>query len=1047
MRGEAPPPRPGGLAALTRRRFAGAVLLAAALLSVALVGGAALVLQRTWTTARGAAERDLEQAVLTVANTVNRQFLQVDSVLASLPVLFSTIEGTRGEVTAEAAGRLLRGFNVQSTLFRDVFLVRRDGSLWASARVRARPLAFPMEELMPRRATGAIVLAGPTHNRITGEWVLYLARTVTLPREGELLAVAEIPLAAVQALLGEEEAAPGLRLLLEGPDARLVASLPHDEVATGRVQPRRIAGLRDDGTAFDLPAGPGEAGLIAAARPTLYGDVAVVATLDPAAAFAAWARDRDRLLVVVAVAELLVLLCAAALFAAWRALHDLQEARDRAHLRLENAIEAMSDGFVMWDRDDRLVTCNTRYRDLYALSAPAIRPGATFEEILRFGAARGQYPQAGADTETWLRDLIAWHHGANGTIERLLPDGRWLLITERRTATGETVGIRTDITALKGALDDLAAANGRARAAMAEVQAQNDALLERDRSLRKQNLLFDAALSNMSHGLLMADLAGRLIVRNRRFAELFGLAEDAAPAGAAFDAAFAQIAASSSFGAAAEEIRRRQRDLAGRQRSGTFTAAGADGRALTITQRPMADGGFVAIYEDVTEHRQAEDRVRFLAHHDALTGLPNRVLFRIRLDEMLRGVAGPQRGLALLYLDLDAFKDVNDTLGHPVGDALLAAVGDRLRGCVPEGGIVARLGGDEFAVACLAPEAAVAAEGLSTAIIAAVSAPYDLAGRTVTVGVSIGVALAGAEAPDADTLLKHADMALYEAKGRGRGVHRFFETQIATRLHARLTLETDLAAALGAGQFELAYQPIVDLRAERPCGFEALLRWNHPVRGAVSPASFIPLAEQTGLIEEIGAFVLDRACADAAGLPPGLRIAVNLSPVQLRSEGLVERVAAALDRARLDPARLELEITESALLENNDRIAAMLDRLRGRGVRIVLDDFGTGYSSLSYLRTFPFQKIKIDQSFVREMTTRANSLAIVSAIVGLADELGMTTTAEGIETADQLDFVRKVGCREAQGYFLGKPRPLAQACEILRGPALPPLPPLRAIAS
>ncbi|GJE01168.1 bifunctional diguanylate cyclase/phosphodiesterase [Methylobacterium isbiliense] len=1044
MRSEAPPPGPGGSAAPSRRRFSGAVLLAAALLSVALIGGTALVLQRTRATARAAAERGLEQTVLTVANTMNRQFLQVDSVLASLPVLLSAIEGTRGELTPEAVGRLLRGFNVQSALFRDVLLVRRDGSLWASARIRARPIAFPMEELMPRQGAGVIVLAGPTHDRITGEWALYLARTLTLPREGELLAVAEIPLASVQALLGEE-ATPGLRLLLEGRDGRLVASVPHDELATGRVQALRIAGLRDDGTAFDLPAGPGASGLIAAARPTLYGDVAVAATLDPAAAFAAWARDRDRLLVVVAVAELLVLACAAALLAAWRTLHALQEARDRARLRLENAIEAMSDGFVMWDRDDRLVTCNARFRDLYALSAPAIRPGAAFEEIMRFGAACGQYPQAQGDVEAWLQDVIAWHRGGNGTIERLLPDGRWLLITERRTATGEIVGIRTDITALKGALDDLAAANARAHAAMAEVQAQNDALLERDRSLRKQNLLFDAALSNMSHGLLMADASGRLIVRNRRFAELFGLGEAAAPAGMDFDAAFAQIAACGSFGAAAEEIRRRQRGLAGSQRSGTFTAAGADGRALSITQRPMADGGFVAIYEDVTEHRQAEDRVRFLAHHDALTQLPNRVQFRIRLDEMLRGLADRRRSLALLYLDLDAFKDVNDTLGHPVGDALLAAVGERLRACVPEGGIVARLGGDEFAVACLAPEAAAAADSLSTAIIAAVSAPYDLAGRTVTVGVSIGIALAGAEAPDADTLLKHADMALYEAKARGRGVHRFFETQFATRLHARLTLETDLAAALGAGQFELAYQPIFDLRAGRPCGFEALLRWNHPVRGSVSPASFIPLAEQTGLIEEIGAFVLDRACADAAAMPPGLRIAVNLSPVQLRNEGLVERVAAALDSSQLDPSRLELEITESALLENNDRIAAMLERLRGHGVRIVLDDFGTGYSSLSYLRTFPFQKIKIDQSFVREMTTRANSLAIVSAIVGLADELGMVTTAEGIETADHLDFVRKVGCREAQGYFLGKPRPILHACDILRSPA--PLPRVRSVAS
>ncbi|MGY2051020.1 bifunctional diguanylate cyclase/phosphodiesterase [Methylobacterium sp. JK268] len=1036
MRADAPAAAALPRAGRAPRRFVLPVLAGAALLSGVLLGGSALLLYRTHATARAGAERSVERTARTLVHAINRQFLQVDSALASLPVLFSTVAASGGEIPPETAGRLLRGLNVQSFAFRDLMLVRRDGSIWTSA--RARSPTFPLDEVLPARSRGQLMLAGPVNDRRSGQWMLYLARIVTLPGEGELAAVAEVPLSSVQGLLAEVGDAPGQRVTLEGADGRLLASLPHDEFATGRPLARPVSGARRDGTAFAVPAAGGAA--LAAARPLLYGDLAVAVTLDARQAYAEWSRDRDRILAGAAVLELLLLGAAAALLTGWRTYQDLQDARDRARTMLENAVEAMADGFVMWDREDRLVTCNRHYRDLYAASAPAIRPGARFEDIIRYGAAHGQYPQAGRDLDAFVNEILSWRSRDRGTVERLLPDGRWILVSERRTASGETVGIRTDITALKTALDDLAAANARAGRAMAEVQAQNAALVERDRTLRTQNLLFDAALGNMSHGLLMADAAGRLIVANRRLGELVGTGPEAPAAGEEVDALFARLAAASPLGAAAlDRIRARQGALASRREAGTFKVAGRDGRTLSVTQRPMQDGGFVAIYEDVTEQQSAEDRIRFLADHDPLTRLPNRALFRHRLDAMLRGAPA---GVALLYLDLDAFKDVNDTLGHPVGDALLAAVGARLAGCVGEAGTVARLGGDEFAVACAAPGEA---ETLARRIIDALSAPYDLAGRAVRIGASVGIALSGPEAADADTLLRHADMALYEAKGRGRGVHRVFETQIAARLHERLALEADLAQAVEAGQFALAYQPVFDLAAGRPCGFEALLRWDHPVRGPVSPARFIPLAEETGQIAAIGAFVLDRACRDAAALPPGIRVAVNLSPVQLRAEDIEAQVAGALDRWGLDPTRLELEITETALMESNARTAQILERLRARGVRIVLDDFGTGYASLSYLRTFPFQKIKIDQSFVREMTSRINSRAIVSAIVGLADELGMATTAEGVETADHLDFVRQVGCREAQGYFLGKPRPILAAYEVLRASA--PRPDPTALAS
>jgi len=474
-----------------------------------------------------------------------------------------------------------------------------------------------------------------------------------------------------------------------------------------------------------------------------------------------------------------------------------------------------------------------------------------------------------------------------------------------------------------------------------------------------------------------------------------------------------------------ERVRAEQDRLARECRAGAFTANDPDGRALSVAQRPLEDGGWVAIYEDVTEQQQAQDRIRFLAHHDALTGLPNRVLLRIRMEAALRDRADPGAGVALLYLDLDKFKDVNDVLGHAAGDALLAAAGRRLQSCLREGDVVARLGGDEFAVVCAGPDAAETAEKLGQRIIETLSAPYLLDGQSAQVGVSIGIAVALPSDTDPDGLLKKADMALYEAKAAGRGICCRFRPELELRLHARLQTEADLRVAIEQQQFVVYYQPILGLHSNRISGFEALVRWRHPARGLVQPGEFIPVAEDSGLINAIGAWVMQQACLDIAPLPAGTKVAVNLSPVQLRGGDILRVVTAALARSGLHPSRLELEITETALLQDNERTMALLHRLRGLGVRIVLDDFGTGYSSLSHLRSFPFDKLKIDQSFVREMAFRPDCAAIVQSAVGLADKLGMTTTAEGVETRDQLTLVRDAGCAEAQGYLLGMPAPLA----------------------
>jgi diguanylate cyclase (GGDEF)-like protein len=450
-----------------------------------------------------------------------------------------------------------------------------------------------------------------------------------------------------------------------------------------------------------------------------------------------------------------------------------------------------------------------------------------------------------------------------------------------------------------------------------------------------------------------------------------------------------------------------------------------DGRTVAVLNHPMIDGGWVATHDDITERQRAEQQIAHMARHDALTDLPNRVLFRERLAEALAGVSRGTK-LAVLYLDLDRFKGVNDTLGHPMGDELLKVVAGRLRHCVRGIDTVARVGGDEFAIIQTDIE-----QPLDTAILArrvgeAVRAPYDLAGHAVVVDTSIGIALAPSDGIEPDGLLKAADMALYGAKADGRGTYRFFEPAMDMRMKSRRELEIALRRALAAGEFDLHYQPLVNVDDKRITGCEALLRWNHPERGMIPPAEFIPVAEEIGLIVPLGEWVLRKACIDAASWPDDTKIAVNLSPIQVTNQNLVPVVVSALAAAGLPARRLEIEITESVLMHNTAQTMATLHQLRELGVHISMDDFGTGYSSLSYLRKFPFDKIKIDRSFISGLPDDNESVAIVRAVAGLAANLNMTATAEGVETAQQLETIRALGCVEMQGYLFSRPMPLAQ---------------------
>ncbi|MBI1685039.1 putative bifunctional diguanylate cyclase/phosphodiesterase [Caulobacter hibisci] len=439
----------------------------------------------------------------------------------------------------------------------------------------------------------------------------------------------------------------------------------------------------------------------------------------------------------------------------------------------------------------------------------------------------------------------------------------------------------------------------------------------------------------------------------------------------------------------------------------------------------------LGVSEDIAERKRAEAQIARLAHYDPLTELPNRLLFQKDLSDALARAARREDLVAVHCVDLDRFKVVNDTLGHPVGDALLKAAAERLRGCVREGDTVARLGGDEFAVVQTGLTDLTGATRLAARIVEALEAPFDLRGHQVVIGGSVGVAVSPDDGLDSDELLKKADMALYRAKADGKGTFHFFERAMDEQLQARRLLELDLRKALSEGQFELFYQPLFDLEADRVTGCEALLRWRHPERGMVSPGEFIPLAEEIGLIGALGDWVLRAACDEAARWPEHVRLAVNLSPAQFRDRRLAATVVQALAASGLAAERLELEITESVLLQDSAQNTAILHDLKALGVRISMDDFGTGYSSLSYLRSFPFDKIKIDQTFVRDILEDADALAIIKAVLDLGASLGITTTAEGVESEEQLHELRRQGCGEIQGYFISRPKPALEIAALL----------------
>lgn len=656
-----------------------------------------------------------------------------------------------------------------------------------------------------------------------------------------------------------------------------------------------------------------------------------------------------------------------------------------ANARLREAIEILPQGIVFLDAEGRYVLWNEQYARIYHRSADLFKVGVKLADTLRIGVMRGDYPAARGCEEEWIAERLEKLSRPSERHEQWLSDGRCILIEERRTSDGGVIGLRVDITELK----------------------------EREASFR---MLFEA---NPVPMFVVSDAGKRILSANAAAREHYGYPD-------------AELIGQPVHCLHREADHDRIDALYGKDpgilADHVWTHLKRDGSAIEVAiyaQSIVHDRtpAVLVAAVDITERRRAEAQVAYLARHDALTGLANRAAHLEHAERMLAEIKVKGGLGASLCIGLDNFKSVNETMGPGAGDLLLQAVARRIGKTLRQEATAARVGGDEFGIIMRDVSDPEEVSAVARRLIDVIGTPFKIQGQSVRIGASMGIAVAPGDGEDAGKLLKNANLALSEAKLRGKGTFRYFEAEMNARAQERRRLEADLRQAIARGKLDVHYQPLVSLKTGRIVAAEALVRWSHEERGFVSPAEFIPIAEEAGLIWALGEFVLRRACRDAATWPAEVRVAVNVSPMQFRGGNVREMVEGALAETGLTPDRLELEITESLFLERSSLVLDALAELRRLGVRIAMDDFGTGYSSLGYLCSFPFDKIKIDRSFVEGIAGNVEKQAVVRAIVGLGETLGKATTAEGIETDTELACLRAIGCEQGQGYLFSKARP------------------------
>jgi diguanylate cyclase (GGDEF)-like protein/PAS domain S-box-containing protein len=850
-------------------------------------------------------------------------------------------------------------------------------------------------------------------SRFTGQWKTLIVRKV-VGQNGSFLGVVSRAIAPAKfeeffsaVALGKDAA-----ITIHHHNGVLLARYPHVEEIIGRnfkdgSNPQAAALLSQDrGTARLISPVDGAERMVSVQSLTRF-PLTVVATTTVESALADW-RAQTKFLVVAAI--LVAIIAAVILVLIVRRLswqHRSSERRVKLEKqRLDTAVENMMQGLTLFDQSRRLVVCNQRYVEMYGLSPDVVKPGRSLRDLV---AHRNEMGFIQGDVDEYCDRIL--EHVANGeTVTVQSEEGRTIQITHRPLSEGGWVATHEDIT---------------------ERTRQEQEAFQQATELARINMQFDAALSNMTQGLCMIDGEKRLVVWNERFAELYRLPPELLKIGTPHDDIIADRISRGILKGETNKSAARKKIASLNQLPRNSTSSRvdefSDGRFILVTRQPMADGGWLATHEDITERRRTEAEIIHLARHDALTGLANRAEFNAKLEAVSKRVRRNGGAFTVMMIDLDRFKAVNDTLGHPAGDQLLVEVGERLRSTVRETDVLARLGGDEFAIIQEgAPNQHEAAIALALRIIDGISQPFDLSGNRASLGTSIGIVLAPEHETDPEGLLKRADLALYDAKSNGRNDYRFFRSELLEVADTLRTAESELRDAIERQEFELHYQPVVDARTRALCGVEALVRWRHPTKGLTGPDKFVPLAESTGLIAPLGEWILRRACMDAACWPAHVKLAINISAVQFKKDNLFEIILSTLVETGLAPGRLELEITETSLLENQEAHLTTIRQLKNLGISMALDDFGTGYSSVNYLANFPFDKIKIDKSFTQGVLSRRDCKAVVASTLALAQGLGTVTTAEGVETESQFEYMRAAGVDLVQGYLFGRPVPIAQ---------------------